>query len=174
MTSNYLEQLAAEWYEFQGFFVRRNVPVGLGEKGGFEAELSIVAIHPASKRVVHVEPSMDAHSWDVREKRFARKFSAGLRHLADSTGKLCESGDIEQIALIALGSKINHPVLGGGTVLTLSDFLVEILRELKERSGEDLSVPQQYPILRTLQFVVENRRGVISALIDQDPRQIGF
>ena len=65
-------------------------------------------------------------------------------------------------------------MLGGGTVLTLSDFMIEILQELKERSGEDLSVPQQYPILRTLQFVVENRRGVISALIDQDPRQIGF
>ena len=75
MTSNYLEQLASEWYEYRGFFVRRNVPVGSGSKGGYEAELTIVAIHPGDNRVVHIEPSMDAHSWDVREKRFSKKFT---------------------------------------------------------------------------------------------------
>ena len=28
MPGNYLEQLVAEWYEYQGYFVRRNVLVG--------------------------------------------------------------------------------------------------------------------------------------------------
>jgi len=31
---NFLEQLAAEWYEFRGYFVRRNVRVGPRPKGG--------------------------------------------------------------------------------------------------------------------------------------------
>lgn len=174
MTSNYLEQLASEWYEYRGFFVRRNVPVGSGPKGGYEAELTIVAIHPGDNRVVHIEPSMDAHSWEVREKRFSKKFKAGRNHLADATGKLCPAGEIEQIALIALGSRTNHPTLGGGTVLTIADFMAEILAEMKQRSSDELSVPQQYPILRTLQFVAENRRAVITALMEQDPRQISF
>ena len=174
MTSNYLEQLASEWYEYRGFFVRRNVPVGSGPKGGHEAELTIVAIHPGDNRVVHIEPSMDAHSWEVREKRFTKKFKAGRDHLADATGRLCPAGEIEQIALIALGSRTNHPTLGGGTVLTIADFMAEILAAMKQRSGDELAVPQQYPILRTLQFVVENRRAVITALMEQDPRQISF
>jgi hypothetical protein len=28
MPSNHLEQLVAEWYEYQGYFVRRNIFVG--------------------------------------------------------------------------------------------------------------------------------------------------
>ena len=28
MAHNFLEQLVAEWYEYQGYFVRRNVMVG--------------------------------------------------------------------------------------------------------------------------------------------------
>ena len=64
--------------------------------------------------------------------------------------------------------------MGGGTVLTIVDFMTEILTELKDRSGDELSVPQQYPILRTLQFVAENSRAVITALMEQDPRQISF
>ncbi|MGI9264303.1 MAG: hypothetical protein ACR2QU_05205 [Gammaproteobacteria bacterium] len=174
MTSNYLEQLASEWYEYRGFFVRRNVPVGQGGKGGHEAELTIVAIHPGDNRVVHIEPSMDAHSWEVREKRFTKKFKAGREHLADVTGGLCAANEIEQIALIALGSRVNHPTLGGGIVLTIAGFMAEILEELKLRSSDELSVPQQYPILRTLEFVAENRRAVITALMEQDPRQISF
>lgn len=59
---NFLEQLVAEWYEFRGYFVRRNVRVGPLVKGGHESELDVVAFHPEKKRLVHVEPSMDAHS----------------------------------------------------------------------------------------------------------------
>ena len=28
MANNFLEQLVTEWYEYRGYFVRRNVPVG--------------------------------------------------------------------------------------------------------------------------------------------------
>jgi len=76
--------------------------------------------------------------------------------------------------LIGLGSRTNHPTLGGGEVLTLADFMTEILADLKDSGGQQGPVPQQYPILRTLQFVAEHRRAVIASLLDQDPRQIGF
>lgn len=35
---NFLEQLVAEWYEFRGYFVWRNINVGPRPKGGFESE----------------------------------------------------------------------------------------------------------------------------------------
>jgi hypothetical protein len=84
------------------------------------------------------------------------------------------SWPLRQIALIGLGSSTNHPTLGGGEVLSLGEFLARILTAFR---GADLAaqpVPQQYPILRTLQFVADNHRTLIPALLDEDPRQIRF
>jgi hypothetical protein len=62
--ANFLEQLAAEWYEFSGYFVRRNVHVGRRARGGWECELDVVAFNPKRKHLIHLEPSMDALHWD--------------------------------------------------------------------------------------------------------------
>lgn len=78
---NHLEQLVAEWYEFQGYFVRRNVMVDPRPRGGYECELDVVAFHPGKQHLVHLEPSLDADSWQRREERFAKKFDAGRRHI---------------------------------------------------------------------------------------------
>ena len=48
---NFLEQLVAEWYEFQGYFVRRNVRVGERPGGGHDSELDVVAFHPTKKHL---------------------------------------------------------------------------------------------------------------------------
>jgi len=78
---NYLEELTREWYEYQGYFVRQNVMVGKRPKGGYECELDVVAFHPVRKHLVHIEPSMDADSWAVREIRYKRKFNAGKKYI---------------------------------------------------------------------------------------------
>ena len=53
--NNFLKQLAAEWYEYRGYFVRRNVRVGQRAGGGFAGELDVVAFNPIEKRLVHIE-----------------------------------------------------------------------------------------------------------------------
>ena len=35
---NVMEELVAEWYEYQGYCVRKNVPFGKGPKGGILVE----------------------------------------------------------------------------------------------------------------------------------------
>ena len=62
MPSNFLEELVAEWYQFQEYFIRRNVLVGRLDHGGHEGELDIVAFHPSKNHLVHIEPSSDADS----------------------------------------------------------------------------------------------------------------
>ena len=42
MAHNYLERLVAEWYEYQRYFVRRNILVGMRDKGGHACELDVV------------------------------------------------------------------------------------------------------------------------------------
>lgn len=149
---NFLEQLVAEWYEFRGYFVRRNVHVGRRAKGGWEAELDIVAFHPEQRHLVHIEPSMDALHWDRREVRFAKKFKAGQDHIPDLFCAFEPLPEIEHIALFVFGSGERHPKIGGGKVLMIKELMTEIRQELKKRSVAKSAVPEQFVILRALQF----------------------
>jgi len=50
MIFNYLEQLVAEWYEYRGYFVCRNVLVCKLAKGGCEFESDVEVFH---RRYLH-------------------------------------------------------------------------------------------------------------------------
>jgi len=152
---NFLEQIVAEWFEFRGYFVRRNINVGRRPKGGFESELDVVAFHPGKRHLVHVEPSMDADSWDQREKRFGAKFAAGRKHIPTLFSGF-DLPKIEHIALLVFAGEQGHATLGGGKVLLIKDLMHEIRTDpewgLAARSVRNKAVPEQYVILRTLQF----------------------
>ena len=152
---NFLEQLVAEWFEFRGYFVRRNIYVGPRPKGGFESELDVVAFHPGQRHLVHIEPSMDAHSWDRRERRFAAKFSAGRKFIPSLFAGF-ELPEPEQIALLVFAGGPKHTQIGGGKVLLIQDLMNEIRSDpqygLSARSVSNRAVPEQYVILRSLQF----------------------
>lgn len=149
---NFLEQLVAEWYEFRGYFVRRNMRVGPRPNGGHEGELDVVAFHPERRHLVHVEPSMDADSWDVRERRFSRKFESGRRHIPSLFPGLDLPGEIDQIALLVFGSAQGRSVLGGGRLVLVSDLMTEIRQKLKGLRVDNAAVPEQFQLLRALQF----------------------
>jgi hypothetical protein len=161
---NYLEELVSEWYEFNGYFVRRNVRVGRRSKGGYEGELDVVAFHPETRHLVHIEPSMDADSWANREERFRRKFAAGRKHIPALFAGLNVPHDIEQIAVLEFASKQRRSMLGGAKLVLVSDLLVEILSSLRARRVASNAVPEDKPILRTLQFVAEHKDVAFRAL----------
>lgn len=164
MPNNFLEQLVAEWYEYQGYFVRRNVPVGRRTKGGYECELDVVAFNPAKRHLAHIEPSMDAESWETRERRFRRKFEAGRKHIPDLFPGFQLPQEIEQIAILLFASKVNHPTLGGGKVLLVPELMREIMEDLSEKKIATNAVPEHHALLRTLQLVVEYRKKVFATL----------
>jgi len=164
MANNFLEQLVTEWYEYRGYYVRRNVWVGKRGRGGLDSELDIVAFNPRARHLVHVEPSMDAESWEKREQRFRKKFEAGRKHIPSLFPGLELPGEIEQIALLAFASKVNHPTLGGGKVLLVSDLMREILEDLSEKRISSNAVPEHHALLRMLQFVAEYRGKVFETL----------
>ncbi len=164
MANNFLEQLVTEWYEYRGYFVRRNVWVGKQGRGRFESELDIVAFNPRTRHLVHVEPSMDAESWEKRERRFRKKFDAGRKHIPGLFPGLDLPEEIEQIAILAFASKVNHPTLGGGKVLLVSDLMREIIENLSDKKIAVDAVPEHHALLRTLQFVIEYRKKVFATL----------
>ncbi|MFG0313192.1 MAG: hypothetical protein ACF8LL_03275, partial [Phycisphaerales bacterium] len=165
---NFLEELVAEWYEFRGYFVRQNVLVGKRSAGGYECELDVVAFHPESKRLVHVEASMDALSWSKRETRYQKKFDAGKRYIPELFQGLDVPEKIEQIALIGYGSKKNRTRIAGAEIWLFEDYLRDILGELRDRKLASHAVPEDKPLLRMLQYVVEHK-GTVFEVLSLDP-----
>jgi len=164
MKANYLEELVAEWYEYMGYFVRRNVPIERRKQGGYESELDVVAFNPVTKHLIHVETSMDAGSWEQREKRFLKKFELGRKHIP-SLFKGLEIPAIEQAVVLVFASKTNHDILGGGRIIMIDEFLRDILDKIKDKKMESEAISEQYPILRTLQFVARCRSQIKKVLL---------
>lgn len=164
MAANHLEQLIAEWYEFRGYFVRRNVLVGKRPKGGYECELDIVAFHPARKHLVHLEPSMDTYSWAKRDHRLAKKFAAGRKHIPALCSGLELPPEPEQVAVLVYGSEKTHATLGGGKVVFVRSILQDIFSHLEPLRLESNAIPEHLPILRSSQFVAQYRSDVLAAL----------
>jgi hypothetical protein len=151
---NHLESLVAEWFEYKGYFVRKNVKVEKLLHGGYAGELDVVAYHPETLHVLHIEPSSDADTWSAREQKYRRKFAACRKHIPKLLPWLRKDHEIEQWALIWGASK-NHPTIGGGKVVQIWDFVRTVTQEFK--SGKRASgewIPENYPLLRTVQLTV--------------------
>jgi hypothetical protein len=153
--ANHLEQLVAEWLEFNGYFVRRNVKVGKLSRGGFEGELDIVAYHPVKNHLFQIEPSIDAHTWEKREKRFRKKFDAGRSYIISKIFPwLPHNKTFDQWAVL-WGSDKNHPTVGGGKVVpiwTLYKMIVKDVLAVGYPGGN--AIPEQFPLLRTIQHTM--------------------
>lgn len=70
---NFLETLAAEYYEYTGYYVRSNIKTRKRERGGWDVELDVLTFMPKTKELLHVETSGDALSWPKRKERFLTK-----------------------------------------------------------------------------------------------------
>lgn len=166
MANNFLEQLVAEWYEYQGYFLRRNMKVGKRAAGGYEGELDVIAFNPKSKHLIHIETSMDSDSWQTRENRYTKKFVAGRKYIHSLFEglDLPEPEEIEQIALFVYASNTNHKTVGGGQVMVANELLAEIISELKSKPIDASIIPEHLTILRSLQFVAHYKNDIIKAL----------
>jgi len=151
---NFLEQLVAEWYSFSGYFVQTNVKFGKLKAGGYEGEMDVVAFHPQTKVLVHVETSSDADSWEERKRSFGRKFSGAEKYYPE----LFQFGyrSIEKIAIVGFGRTRPNSVSFGNNIIikTVPQFVGEITANLKRQSPTTQAVPEHWSILRAMQLSV--------------------
>jgi hypothetical protein len=157
---NHLEQLVAEWYEYNGYFVTKNVLVGKRPNGGYECELDIVAFNPKTKKLVQIEPSLDAHSWEKREARFEKKFKAGKKFIPDLFKGVDLPTEIEQIAIFVFASKINKKEIAGGRIMLVDELLKQIVASLSGKRIDKEAVPEQYSLLRMIQFITHYKSKI--------------
>lgn len=155
---NHLEQLTAEWYEYSGYFVRRNIRVGKRPNGGYDCELDVIAFNPSTKHLIHIEPSMDAHPWAKREERYEKKFAAGRKHIPNLFRGVEIPAEIEQVAIFGFGGRGPSPTVAGGKVMLVQDLLHEITAKLRTKKIESEAVPEQFPLLRTVQLMCQHHK----------------
>lgn len=152
---NFLEQLAAEWFEYIGYFVRTNVRTRKRAAGGWDMELDVLAFQPSDGTLIHVETSGDADSWLERKNRFLnKKFILSKAEYETIIGS--EIQNIRRLAIVswAKSPKVDLDWGDGIEVLTIPTFLTQISTVLKDRDFMTESVPEGYPILRTIQMTL--------------------
>ena len=71
---------------------------------------------------------------------------------------------IEQIALLAYASKVNHQTIGGGQIMLVSELIGEIMDDLTAKDFSEEAVPENLPLIRTLQLAATHDSEVLSAL----------
>ena len=149
----HLETLIRQFYEWQGYLVRGNVNVGRRSRGGWEGELDVVAYHPESKHLIHIEASLDGYPWDKKEVRFKKKFQCGKKYIDEVFPWLDKpSSKLDQVAIIVRSSRDK---VGGARVELVNDFMGRVKKKIE---GEGVmiknAIPEQYGLLRTIQMVV--------------------
>lgn len=163
---NHLEGIISEWLENTGYIVVRNHKVGRLVKGGWGGELDVIAYNPATKHLVHYEPSLDAESWARREERFTKKFTMGRQHVLDIpqlsflTQEQVDS--MEQVAVFPAVAEARRDFLGVKAV-GMDELMSTINQFVCERGPmASNAFPEQYPMLRTLQFALCGYYKVVS------------
>jgi hypothetical protein len=151
---SHLEDLIAEYYDWQGYLVKRNVKVGKLAHGGWEMELDVIAYDPHSQHLIHLEPSIDADSWGKREQRFAKKFGAGEKYIFSEVFTWLETDTpIDQVAVLVSHPK-NRDTLAGARIRSLDELAAEIRDKIGSRGiMAKNAIPEQYPLLRTIQLL---------------------
>ena len=165
--TDYLQQLLGEWYEYQGYFLHRDLWVGCDADGDYECELDLVAFNPHNNHLVHLEMSADLLSWRDREQHFTMKFNAGKKYLHRFIA-FQPPTTLEQIAVVVFADAPHHRTVAGARITLVQELLAEILSMLRSIRLSSALMPPQWPLLRTLQFVSEYREGLCEVLLGPD------
>jgi hypothetical protein len=158
---NFLEQLSAEWYTYQGYFVRTNVKTNKRAKGGWDNELDVLAFSAQTGELVHIESTWDAESWPKRKERFlTKKFVYSQAQYEDIVGT--KISKLHKIALVGLvyATKSDLSWGGGIEVYLIPKFIASIARELEQKDPLKDVVPEGFPRLRAMQLALVYGRTV--------------
>ncbi len=150
---NFLEQLTAEWYAFNEYFVQTNLRFGKRNAGGWAGEIDVVAFHPRKKVLVHVETSTDADSWRERKEKFTRKFHNAEEYYSELFQ--FDYKRVDRIAIVGSG-RIHPPDISfeGINIKSIPEFMSEITAVLAKRNVAKQTVPEHWPLLRAIQLAI--------------------
>ncbi|OGD40462.1 hypothetical protein A3I30_00060 [Candidatus Azambacteria bacterium RIFCSPLOWO2_02_FULL_44_14] len=148
---NFLEQLTAEWYEYNGYFVRQNVKFGKRKEGGWRGEMDVIAYNTNNKTSLHIETSTDSNTRAQREKKFKRKFSDAQQYYEEI---FHFKSSPKRLAIVSFRMTMPQDLDFGSDIeiKTIPQFIREIVTELSVKDPRADVIPESYPLLRAIQF----------------------
>jgi len=158
---NFLESVVAEWYVYSGYFVRTNVRYNFKvkktrAKGGFDAELDVLAYKPLSAELIHIETSGDGMAWTQRRERFVnKKFRLDFDDYKKIIGnEVCTLHRIAVVGYFKPRQGLDWATESGDRieVKLIPNLFREISDSLRKIDFMKHVVPEGFPILRALQF----------------------
>jgi hypothetical protein len=84
--------------------------------------------------------------------RYAKKFAAGKKHIPALFPGIDLPKELEQVALFVYGGRGEKHDLADAKGIFIRDFLLDILAAVRQRRMAAAAVPEEYPLLSTLQF----------------------
>ena len=148
---NYLESLAAEFYEYKGNFVRRNVKTRKRPRGGYDVEIDVLAYQPKSKKLFHVETSGAATTWkSQREIILKKKFDLSKEEYEAELS--CKISKIKKVMIIGWAKTEQAYFDQEIKVIPIPAFINEVADKLKGKIPTKQIVPEHYPLLRSIQM----------------------
>jgi len=150
---SHIEDLIAEYYDWQGYLVKRNITVGEHQVGCEDLVLHLLAFNPQTGHLIHIEPSIDAESWNTHIEHFAKKFHCAKALIfSDLFTWLDPEVEIEQVSVLVTHPK-GREKLGEAKLESVDELIAEI-RQKVIACGPVVKhpIPEHYPLLRTLQL----------------------
>ncbi|HUU63799.1 MAG TPA: hypothetical protein VMX96_07800 [Dehalococcoidia bacterium] len=152
---NFLEQLVAEWYEYDRYFVRSNVRTRKRKKGGYDVELDVLAYDRSKNTLIHIETSGDANSWEERKRQFLnKKFILTTREYEDILGH--KVSKIKRIAVVGYVHSTKADLNWGQDIEIelIPVFIKKNTKKLSSQHPMKEAVPEGFPILRAMQMAI--------------------
>src|SRR5262249_22397221 len=108
------------------------------------------------RKLVQIEPSLDADSWAERERRYKKKFEAGRLYIPSLFSGFELPPQIEQLALFLFAGRTAPEEIAGGRIVPFHKFMNDVLDSVRNRPLSNKMIPEQYTLLRTLQFAARS------------------
>jgi Holliday junction resolvase-like predicted endonuclease len=143
MVENFLEELAAEYYEFNGYWIKKNTRYE-------REEFDVFAMK--KDEFIHVECDGSSDTVEVIRKRLLGKFKRANKHYEQLFGLK----DVQKVKKIAIVGRTNKEFkIGSGiTRKSIPEFVTETIDFVAKQPK---TVPEQYGFLRMLQFEMQYR-----------------
>lgn len=165
---NFLEQLAAEWYEYNGYFVRTNLKFGRNAtgRGGHVGEMDVIAYKPQTREFIHIEASTDSYDWAERKRIFKKKFSDARKYYMEIFPFKEINMQPKQIAIVGFNLRQSNRSVSWKSaspsgspwgnitieVVHIPIFFQKIFTDLKNKNPQRDAIPEAFPLLRAMQY----------------------
>lgn len=153
---NYLEELVAEYEVYlEKNFIRRNIQIIKENRKG---EMDVLSYNIQNNVITHYETSSHFSNWEGEFKKFKKKFD-----WKDKTYykilRLKQKCKIKKIAITSFAKKENQEVNDlffkkTNAKLFSVPVFIKIVRDEVKKIVHPITVPEQFPILRTIQNII--------------------